>query len=132
MLDRLLDRRDFLQTAAVGAVAGPLLGAGTASAQQRGVSTTQAPVLIIGAGPAGITAAYYLKQANIDSIVLEGNNRVGGRILTSNAWHDTPVDLGASWLSNAESSPLAQLVKQWGITSATRMEFGCRRPRSLT
>jgi monoamine oxidase len=101
----------------VGAISGPLLAPGVGAAQAA-PGATRAPVLVIGGGPAGITAAYFLKKAGIDAIVLEGNDRVGGRVLTSTAWPDTPVDLGASWMSHAEWSPLAALVKQWGIKTA--------------
>ena len=36
------------------------------------------PVVIIGAGPAGLTAAYQLSKQNISSIVLEKADKVGG------------------------------------------------------
>ena len=36
------------------------------------------PVVIIGAGPAGLTAAYQLMKENIKSIVLEQSDKVGG------------------------------------------------------
>ncbi|BAZ09046.1 amine oxidase [Calothrix sp. NIES-4071] len=36
------------------------------------------PVVIIGAGPAGLTAAYQLMKQNIKSIVLEQSDKVGG------------------------------------------------------
>lgn len=117
MAEHMLNRRGFLAGAAAGAISGPLLAPGVGAAQAT-VGATRAPVLIIGGGPAGITAAYFLKKAGIASIVLEGNDRVGGRVLTSGVWPDAPVDLGASWMSHAEWSPLAELVQQWGIKTA--------------
>jgi protoporphyrinogen oxidase len=42
---------------------------------RRGPST---PVLIIGAGPAGLTAAYELSKSDVASIVVEADNTVGG------------------------------------------------------
>ncbi|WP_375160833.1 FAD-dependent oxidoreductase [Bradyrhizobium sp. RDT46] len=39
-------------------------------------------VVVLGAGLAGLTAAYKLKSQGYDVIVLEGQNRVGGRVLT--------------------------------------------------
>lgn len=36
------------------------------------------PVVIIGAGPAGLTAAYELSKRNVQSIVLEKSDKVGG------------------------------------------------------
>ncbi len=42
-----------------------------------------ASVAIVGAGLAGLTAAYRLKQAGISPVVFEGNTRLGGRCLTA-------------------------------------------------
>src|SRR5262245_3974806 len=39
-------------------------------------------VVILGAGLAGLVAAYELKQLGDDVVVLEAQNRVGGRVLT--------------------------------------------------
>jgi protoporphyrinogen oxidase len=42
------------------------------------------PVVIIGAGPAGLTAAYVLSRAEVPSIVLEKDQTVGGIARTVN------------------------------------------------
>ncbi|AUD00760.1 protoporphyrinogen/coproporphyrinogen oxidase [Spirosoma pollinicola] len=47
-----------------------------------GVKPTGAPVIIIGAGMAGLTCAVYLKQAGIDALVLDAADGVGGRVRT--------------------------------------------------
>ncbi|AEI89495.1 MAG: Protoporphyrinogen oxidase HemY/PPOX [Candidatus Midichloria mitochondrii] len=39
-------------------------------------------IAIIGAGPAGLTAAYRLHKANLDIDVFEARDRVGGRVFT--------------------------------------------------
>ena len=41
-------------------------------------SMEQAPVIVLGAGPAGLTAAYELSKAGVESIVLERDDVVGG------------------------------------------------------
>lgn len=43
---------------------------------------TQSPVVIVGAGMAGLTCAVYLKQAGIDALVLDASDGVGGRVRT--------------------------------------------------
>ncbi len=46
------------------------------------IDASGAPVLIVGAGMAGLTCAVYLKQAGIDALVLEASDGVGGRVRT--------------------------------------------------
>ena len=94
-----LDRRRFLQwTLSAGAAALPMAsllrsGAGWASSgagAQGPVSVranlatykSNAPVSILGAGAAGLTAAYRLMKAGVACEVFEASHRVGGRIFT--------------------------------------------------
>jgi phytoene dehydrogenase-like protein len=44
--------------------------------------TTDYPVIIVGAGMAGLTCAVYLKQAGISALLLEADNAAGGRVQT--------------------------------------------------
>src|SRR5690349_6388497 len=72
-----LTRRGFLQSAGVAAAtvaAAPLLSA--AKAPRR------AKVAVVGAGLAGLTCAYRLKQAGIEATIYEANTRLGGRCWT--------------------------------------------------
>ncbi len=46
------------------------------------VARTDAPVIIVGAGLAGLSAAYELKKAGIDALLIESSGRVGGRVQT--------------------------------------------------
>lgn len=41
-------------------------------------NSSKAPVVVIGAGPAGLTAAYELCKQNVKSVVLEKADKVGG------------------------------------------------------
>jgi len=43
-----------------------------------GIMERRAPVVIVGAGPAGLTAAYELTKRGLSPIVLERSNKVGG------------------------------------------------------
>jgi protoporphyrinogen oxidase len=45
--------------------------------------STEAPVVIIGAGPAGLTAAYELVARNVPVLVVDADSRVGGIAQTS-------------------------------------------------
>jgi monoamine oxidase len=66
-------RRQFL--GAAGAVA---VGAALGAPRARAVGST-VKVVVVGAGLAGLTAAYRLKQAGVDADVYEGSSRLGGR-----------------------------------------------------
>lgn len=73
-----MDRRDFLRQGLT-AGSGLLLAPAFAAAQ---VAPEPRKVIIIGAGLAGLVAAYELSKLNFDVTVLEAQARVGGRVLT--------------------------------------------------
>lgn len=75
-------------------------------------SALDVDVLIVGAGIAGVTTAWALLQAGIRSIVLEAQDRIGGRIWTSRAWKKLPVDMGAGWVSHLSINPLVELARK--------------------
>ena len=66
---------------------------------QRAMAQTT-PILIVGAGIAGLTAAYRLNQAGVPVNVIEAKNRVGGRIRTAQKALGTPfaVELGGEFI----------------------------------
>ena len=58
-----------------------------------------APVLIIGAGAAGLTAAYKLNKAGINYKILEASDRHGGRMKKAPIdFADISIDLGGEWI----------------------------------
>lgn len=69
-----LTRRDFLRLASI-ASGGTFLGCGTKASGPKNV-------VVLGAGVAGLCAAYELVQAGHEVTVLEARDRVGGRIYT--------------------------------------------------
>jgi len=69
-------------------------------------------IVVIGAGFAGLAAARNLADAGQAVVVVEARDRIGGRVWTSRAWHDTPLDLGASWIHGSRGNPLATLASR--------------------
>eukprot|EP00268_Persea_americana_P005391 TRINITY_DN11803_c0_g1_i1.p1 TRINITY_DN11803_c0_g1~~TRINITY_DN11803_c0_g1_i1.p1 ORF type:complete len:2279 (+),score=554.97 TRINITY_DN11803_c0_g1_i1:810-7646(+) len=60
-------------------------------------------VIIIGAGPAGLTAARHLQRQGFSVCVLEARDRIGGRVHTDHSSLSVPVDLGASIITGVEA-----------------------------
>lgn len=89
---------------------GLLASSARAKASRRGPATA----LVIGAGFAGIAAARDLAQAGVAVTVLEARDRMGGRVWTSRAWPDLPVDMGASWIHGVRGNPLTALADAAG------------------
>ena len=96
-----------------GAVAGSIAagtGIGTAeAAPARG--RLRADVCVIGAGFAGLSAAYRLKQAGASVVVLEARKRVGGRSWSVKMKDGTFVDFGGQWVG---STPVPVLFADQG------------------
>jgi len=109
-------RRTFLRRAGSALTFG-LLGGCSAAVERPGPSRQQ-KVLILGAGIAGLAAARVLHDAGFQVQILEGRQRIGGRIWTSHAWQDVPLDLGASWIHGTEGNPIAQIAAARGIRTA--------------
>ncbi|MFB4353826.1 FAD-dependent oxidoreductase [Microbacterium sp. LS_15] len=70
--------------------------------------------IVIGAGMSGVTAARMLVDAGRSVLVLEGRDRIGGRMNTDRT-AGFPVDLGASWVHGIDDSPLWDLVRALDI-----------------
>jgi lysine-specific histone demethylase 1B len=68
-------------------------------------------VIIIGAGAAGLYAAYMLKSKGIDFQLLEASSTYGGRLGKLTGFANFPIDTGAQWL-HGENSVLGDLIKK--------------------
>jgi monoamine oxidase len=79
-LRREASRRRFLQDAVAGSAA--LAVVACAPRALRGPGRTRDEVAIVGAGIAGLTAAWRLRQAGVPVRVYEASNRIGGRMFS--------------------------------------------------
>ncbi len=79
-------RRQVLQGVVAGALASALPAAASSRADVRAGShrlpTTRSDVIVIGAGLSGLNAALLLEEQGLKVTVLEGRDRIGGRLLT--------------------------------------------------
>jgi putrescine oxidase len=86
------------------------------------VKTLERDVVIIGAGPSGLSAARRLKAAGLSVAVLEARDRVGGR-----TWTDTidgaMLEIGGQWIS-PDQTVLASLVEELGLETFERYRAG--------
>ncbi len=71
-------------------------------------------ILVVGAGIAGLAAARDLQANGFKVTVLEGRNRLGGRIHTERSL-GFPVDLGAAWIHGIKNNPIYQLAQDYQI-----------------
>ncbi|WP_405474047.1 flavin monoamine oxidase family protein [Paenarthrobacter ilicis] len=79
-------------------------------------------VVIVGAGPSGLTAARELKKAGLSVAVLEARDRVGGR-----TWTDTidgaMLEIGGQWVS-PDQTALMDLLGELGLEMYSRYRDG--------
>lgn len=103
-------RRSLLRTAAFFALTAPLRQSTVyASGDVR-------PVIVIGAGVAGLAAARALRAAGRTVIVLEARDRIGGRVWTDER-SGFAADLGASWIHGVKGNPLTSLAAEFRATT---------------
>ena len=72
-------------------------------------------VIIVGAGAAGLSAAYLLQQQNVEFHVLEASSDYGGRMKANDRFTDFPLALGAQWLT-ADTEVFAKIVNDTSVT----------------
>ena len=72
-------------------------------------------VIIIGAGIAGITAAKLFDENNVSNILIEADNRIGGRAKCAEASFGSWFDLGCSYLHEGDINPFTKIAKNFNI-----------------
>jgi monoamine oxidase len=76
----------------------------------------EADVCVVGAGYAGLTAAWRLQQAGHATCVLEARDRIGGRVWTDRLEDGTPIDRGAGWLAPYHDAAL-RVAAELGVST---------------
>jgi monoamine oxidase len=75
---------------------------------------SEAEVVIVGGGAAGIAAGPRLHDAGVDCLLLEARTRLGGRAWTVRAESNFPIDLGCGWLHSADRNPWTKIALAQG------------------
>ncbi|MGE3728273.1 MAG: flavin monoamine oxidase family protein [Candidatus Sericytochromatia bacterium] len=80
-------------------------------------TTSQHDIVVIGAGVSGMKAAQELSGKNLNVVVLEAQNKIGGRTRTDRSL-GVAFDEGASWIHGSTGEhPITQLVAGAGLKS---------------
>jgi monoamine oxidase len=77
--------------------------------------STDADVVIVGAGAAGIAAARRLATSGLSVMALEATARIGGRAWTSDV-AGLHLDLGCGWLHSADRNAWTPIAETAGLT----------------
>src|SRR5574341_1326879 len=107
-----LSRRDFLKRAGIGLAAGALaLKFPTLKA-----SAADLRIVVVGAGLAGLTCAYRLRQAGYAADVYEASDRVGGRCWTlRGAFADNQIVEHGGELIDQSHTAIRSLAQELGL-----------------
>jgi monoamine oxidase len=92
-----------------------------------GASTQVLPVVIIGGGLAGLQAARLLHEAGIGFRIFEARDRLGGRILSTDAAGlptEDGFDLGPSWFWPSMHPDMASALAQIGLAAFPQHDEG--------
>lgn len=104
-------RREFLKQTAVVAAGAFLLP------NSFNINILSKPkVVILGAGFAGLSAGYKLKQKGFDVTILEARNRIGGRVFSHviDKEDNLVIELGGEWVG-ASHTRIAELCSELGL-----------------
>lgn len=88
----------------------------TSACRQKDINPAEKSVLIIGAGISGLAAAKMLRDHGYNPLILEAQDRVGGRLRTNRSL-GIAFDEGASWIHGIEGNPITALAQQAGMNT---------------
>jgi monoamine oxidase len=126
IIERAYSRRRFLRESALAGAALALGAAGcsrepgTAPAQQNtspaSPQTGGPRIAIVGAGVAGLNAAYKLQQVGLRARIFEGSDRVGGRMFTASGLlgDGLTTELGGEFIDSTHEE-LLSLMMEFGL-----------------
>jgi monoamine oxidase len=88
---------------------------GAACTEADGYQTSQVyDAIIVGAGVSGLSAAREFDHLNRSNLILEANDRIGGRAFSADI-AGAMIDYGGAWLHGIPTNPLTPLVDSLGF-----------------
>lgn len=114
---RALSRRAFLgRTTALGAAG--LAGVSLPDLVSAAKTSASPRIVVVGAGLAGLTCAYRLRQAGVAATVFEANSRLGGRCWTQRgAFADSQLAEHGGELIDQGHTAIRQLAQELGLAT---------------
>lgn len=113
-----MKRRAFLKTNAIittGVMAGmPAFAQKKEDKEKDKPAKGKKKVIIIGAGFAGLAAAYRLHKNNVDFVILESDKRFGGRVFSHEIEKGSVIELGAEWVGESHTR-IIELCKEFNL-----------------
>ena len=106
--ERRLTRRGLLAAGAVGGVA---VASGSLLTRRR---SRRGRVVVVGAGLAGLAAAYELRRAGFEVVVLEARDRVGGRVHTVRFPNGQHAEAGGEYV-DAIHTTMRRYARHFGL-----------------
>ena len=117
VLGEPIDRRVILAGEAVDREQATMVHGAYASgvaAAQWAIDSGARTVIVVGAGMAGLAAARHLADEDVDVVVLEARDRLGGRTHTVELG-GIALDAGAAWVQQFPRNPLGRMAEQLGL-----------------
>jgi monoamine oxidase len=111
-----ITRRRFLAQAGLTSLGIPAVMACQTPGSTSQKSQSSRDVVIVGAGTAGLTAAYHLAKEGIGSAIYEGSNRLGGRMFTAQNFNDEGMfcELGGEFVDSGHED-IINLCRELGL-----------------
>ena len=110
-----MNRRSFIKQSTLLSIGGLLIPSTFLSACRKEILfediNYDGKVLIIGAGAAGLYAAYILKSKGINFQIIEASSTYGGRLGKLTNFANYPIDTGAQWL-HGRNNILGDLIQK--------------------
>ena len=89
---------------------------GSCSKDDEDINPNDKTVIVIGGGISGLTAAKKLKDRGFNVILLESQEKIGGRLRTDRTL-GIAFDEGASWIHGPNGNPITNLASQAGANT---------------